>query len=186
MKKIYLIYLSFFMALSVSCDKDDEDNSNAANYAFISGEQGNDLQMELPDGTIEPIGTDFFSGWNKGQLLNGNYFRQLRIGTEYGTMDFRISVPKDTAFQDVVERTHGLEPRLLLQNTQNLSRVVAELWIGGSTLFDEHATGTVRIEESVDLEDQNYAIVGEVDAIFYDQQNQAHKVTGHFWSKEVD
>ncbi|MDZ7845351.1 MAG: hypothetical protein U5L96_00395 [Owenweeksia sp.] len=107
-------------------------NPDPTNYGYIQGKEGSDLTMEYPDGSTKSIGTDFFVGWSSGQLLGGNYFRQLRIGTDEGTMDFRISVPKDTSFQDIVEDTHSLEPRLLLQNTSNLDRVVAELWIGGS------------------------------------------------------
>ncbi len=85
-------------------------------------------------------------GWINGQLLEGNYSKQLRIGTDIGSMDLRMSFPGDAPPTGLIEGLHQLRgTRLLLEQTQTLDGVQVEVFFQSSDPpFDglTNATGT--------------------------------------------
>lgn len=189
--------LAVMMALSFTItgcnDDDDDDNGNsgppAGGYAYISGPEGVSLDITYPDGSTESESGTFVSGWDGGQLLNLNYYRQLRFSTDSTTFFFRINIPRDTASADVLERTHNLYNfPVLLQNTGDLGEVLPELYCpfeDEGTPLGGNAEGTLTIERDVQTPLGVYSIIGEVNATFINN-GQSTTVTGNFYSEEFD
>ena len=179
------------MALT-GCDDDDDEGSAGPPqqaYAFVTGPEGVNLEFTYPDGTTESQSGAFVTGWNGGQLLNLNYFRQLRFSTDSTTFFFRINIPQDTASADILERTHDLYGfPVLLQDTQSLSEVLPELYCpfeDESTPLGGNASGTIKIERDANTPLGTYSIIGEVNAIFTNN-GQTTQVDGFFYSEEFD
>jgi hypothetical protein len=180
-----------FIAVLVTCFTTScKDNSTSASFDFITGPEGSDITLEYPDGTKENIGSDRVFGWATGALLGGNYFRQLRVVTEEGTLAFRLSFPDDISpDESVISRTHELRgTRLLLESSGNISEVTAELWFKFSDQFDglTNATGRVTIEQSVSTNGRVYDVTGEINAEIVSEQGQNVKITGNFWKQDAD
>lgn len=185
------------LALSIAisgCNDDDDDDGNTAGpppqpYAFISGPTGVNLDITFPDGSTESQSGTFVTGWDGGQLLNLNYFRQLRFSTDSTTFFFRINIPQDTASADVLVRTHELYGfPVLLQDTQFLGEVLPELYCpfeDEGTPLGGNASGTLKIERDVNTALGTYSIIGEVNALFINN-GQETQVEGFFYSEEFD
>lgn len=158
-------------------------------FAFIRGDEGSDLTLRRPDGSEESIDGSVVLGWINGQLLEGNYYKQLRIGTELGTMDIRMSFPGDAPPTGLIEGVHMLrETRLLLEDTQVLDEVQVELFFQTSDPpFDglTNAAGTVQIFLDVDTPLATYDIAGEVDATIRGVDGE-YAITGQFWARSID
>lgn len=185
---ILLILVLSLLQIGIGC-KDSSTSAGIADYAFLSGPEGSKLTMQTSDGSEQSIGSDRVMGWLSGQLLERNYFRQLRIVTDVGTMDFRISVPRDVSFNDIVNGQHELhQNRMLLEETTVLETIVAELYFGFSDDFDglENASGTVTIEQDINHEDQTYDIVGEIDVTIRNLDGESVSISGNFWKQEAD
>ena len=164
-------------------------NNSTSSFGYITGDEGSKITLEYADGTKESIGGDRVLAWQGGQLLNGNYFRQLRIFTDVGSLDFRLSIPNGTSPDEVTEGKHELwESRLLLQDTQSLNEVYPELFFQFSDDFDglENASGTVNIKESITKDGENYDIAGEINAEIMDVNGVLVKIKGNFWLREAD
>lgn len=171
-----------------SCN-DSTTSPAISDYSFLISPEGSNISLEYPNGNTESVGSDRVIGWLGGQLLEGNYYRQLRIGTDVGTLDFRISLPQDISFNDIVVDTHELrETRLLLEETTGLNEVVAELFFGFSDDFEglENAGGTVTLEQDINHEDQTYDIVGEINAVIQNIDGEQVKLSGNFWKQNAD
>lgn len=185
-----VIKLLFIAVLVTTFTTSCSDNSTSASFAFITGPEGSDITLEYPDGSKENIGSDRVFGWANGALLGGNYFRQLRVVTDEGTLAFRLSFPNDiTPDESVVSRTHELRgSRLLLENSGNISEVTAELWFQFSDQFDglENADGRVTIEQNISNDGQVYDVTGEINAEIVNEQGQNVKITGNFWKQDAD
>lgn len=186
-----IVIKSLFFALLVMCFTTAcSDNSTSVSFAFITGPEGSDITLEYPDGTSENIGRDRVFGWNSGAHLNSNYFRQLRIVTDEGTLAFRMNFPSDVSPDNsVISQTHELRTtRLLLENTGNLSNVSTELYFQSSDQFDglTNASGTVKIEQDISKDGEVYDVTGEINAIIINEQGQNVKITGNFWKQDAD
>lgn len=186
-----IVIKSLFIALLVtSFTTACSDNPTSGGFGFITGPEGSDITLEYSDGTKENIGSDRVFGWANGALLGGNYFRQLRVVTEEGTLAFRLSFPNDiTPDESVISKTHELRnSRLLLENSGNISEVTAELWFQFSDQFDglENADGTVTIEQNISNDGQVYDVTGEINAEIINEQGQNVKITGNFWKQDAD
>lgn len=159
------------------------------NFGFISSVEGSNLTLRHPDGTEESIGGEVLFGWNNGQLLNGNYFKQLRIGTSIGVMELKMSFPGDTPSTGLIEGPHTLRgTRLLLEQTQALDSVQVEVFFQSSDPpFDglTNATGAVEMRLDVTAPLQVYDIVGEIDAEIRGVDG-SYGLSGYFWAEVVD
>lgn len=186
-----IIIKLLFIAVLVTCFTTAcKDNPTSGGFAFITGPEGSDITLEYPDGNKENIGSDRVFGWNSGAFLNGNYFRLLRIVTDEGTLAFRMNFPSDISPDNsVISQTHELRTsRLLLESTGNLSDVSAELWFQFSDQFDglTNAIGTVKIEQDISNDGQEYDVTGEINAEIINEQGETVKMTGNFWKQDAN
>lgn len=156
---------------------------------FIMGDEGSRLTLSRPDGTDEEIGGEVLFGWNNGQLLNGDYYKQIRVGTTIGAMALRMSFPGDGPPDGLIEGLHELRARrLLLEDTGNLDERQVEIYFQNSDPpFDPltNATGTVEIFLDVESGLSIYDIVGEVNLTLIGDGG-THTVTGFFWAREIE
>lgn len=163
--------------------------SDPGGFAFIRGEEGSELTLRRPDGTEESIGGDTIFGWSNGQLLEGNYYKQLRIGTDIGTMDLRLSFPGDAPPTGLIEGVHELRgTRLLLEDTQVIEEVQVEVFFQTSDPpFDglTNATGTVEIYLDVNAGLGLYDIAGEIRAEI-SGEGGTYVLDGYFWAETID
>ncbi|MBW2188497.1 MAG: hypothetical protein JRG93_02745 [Deltaproteobacteria bacterium] len=128
-------------------------------------------------------------GWINGQLLGGNYFKQLRIVTSIGTMDLKMSFPGDAPPTGLIEGVHTLRgSRLLLEQTQVLDDVQVEVFFQRSDPpFDglTNATGTVEIFLDVTALLAVYDIAGEISADISGTDG-SYGINGYFWARDID
>jgi len=161
----------------------------ACNFAFVRGEEGSDLTLRHPDGDEESVDGNVIFGWTNGQLLEGNYFKQLRIGTSIGTMALRMSFPGDAPPTGLIEGVHQLRgSRLLLEDTQVVDSVQVEIYFQSSDPpFDglTNATGTVEISLDVNTGLDVYDIVGEIHGSISGVDG-SYGINGFFWAREID
>jgi len=189
MKRLAFLLMLTIPLLHLSCDKDDDEEDNPAptnNYAVIQGEEGSSLLLTIGDDETE-IGSDRIFGWEGGNLLNMNYFRQIRIYTsDHGAMAFRINIPRDTSSVDVIAGTHSLQPKLLLQDTGNLTEVIYTLYFTNDDELDYAQSGTITITENVTAQGETYDIFGEIDADIVLKSGGTATLEGSFWAKDLD
>ena len=158
-------------------------------FGYVQTEEGSNLTLRHPDGTEESIDSDVILGWINGQLLEGNYSKQLRIGTQIGAMELRMSFPSGAPPTGLIEGVHELRGfRLLLEDTQVLDSVQVELFFQSSDPpFDglTNATGTVEIFLDVNTPLGVYDIAGEIDAKIMGADGQ-YGIIGTFWARTID
>ncbi len=159
-------------------------------FGFVRGEEGSDLTLRRPDGTEESIGSNVIFGWSNGQLLGGDYFKQLRIGTTEGTMELRLSFPSAAPPTGLIEGVHELRssPRIFLEDTGELDDVQVEVYFQSSDPpFDPftNATGTVEIFLGADNGISVYDVAGEINAEIVGDGG-TYGITGFFWAREVE
>lgn len=184
------LFFSLMMSmLTWGCSDDDGGGGGPGDFAFVRGDEGSDLTLRRPDGTEESIDGSVIFGWNNGQLLDGNYYKQLRIGTDIGSMDLRMSFPGDAPPTGLIEGVHELrDSRLLLEDTRVIEEVQVELFFQSSDPpFDglTNATGTVEISLDVDTPLAVYDIAGEIDANISGVGGD-YAINGHFWARTID
>lgn len=158
-------------------------------FGFVIGEEGSDLTLRRPDGSEEAIDGDVVLGWINGQLLEGNYFKQLRIGTDVGTMELRMSFPGDAPPTGLIEGVHQLRgTRLLLEDTQALDDVSTEVFFQSTDLPLDgltNATGMVEIFLDANTGLGPYDIAGEIDAEIIGTDG-TYAIDGFFWARNID
>ena len=165
------------------------DGGGSGAFGFVRGEEGSSLTLRHPDGHEESIGSEVIFGWINGQLLEGNYFKQLRIGTDIGTMELKLSFPGDAPPTGLIEGVHQLRgSRLLLQQTQVLDEVQTEVFFQSSDPpFDglTNAMGTVEIFLDVTAGLTVYDIAGEIHATIAGADG-SYGIDGFFWARTID
>lgn len=181
----FITFAAIIVLLS-SCEKENnneiKDQTRSDSFAQVSGEKGSKLTLVSPDGSRQDISTDFMVDWSSGQLLNSNYYRLFRVGSDEGTLFFWLNIPNDVKFRDIIEGEHTLQNRVPLQNTQNLDEVVPELYIpGANSRFEDEATGTVTIYLTQQVDTIQYDMIGVVNANFVSDQRENYKIEGAFW-----
>ncbi|HKL02710.1 MAG TPA: hypothetical protein VJ911_03505 [Cryomorphaceae bacterium] len=190
----YALMLFCIGAFLISCGDDDEDNSptpssaSGPNFGIATSAEGCNFQLEFPDGSTTTVtGSGMTSGWQGGNLLGSNYFRQARVFTDLGSMDFRLSMPGGTPFIDSVQQTHSLRATLLLlQNTTNLSELYPELFFQLNDTINGNGVGVVTIyKDAGNAVSGNFSIFGTVNAEFT-TTNTSFTMEGSFWSREYD
>ncbi|MCA1762273.1 MAG: hypothetical protein LC664_04690 [Flavobacteriales bacterium] len=181
-------------AFLISCGDDDEDNAPGSpsasdpNFGVATTDEGCSFELEFPDGSTTTItGSGMTSGWQGGNLLGSNYFRQARVFTDLGSMDFRLSMPGGTPFIDSVQQTHSLRTTLLLlENTPNLNELYPELFFQFSDTINGNGSGVATIyKDAGNAVSGNFSIFGTVDAEFQ-TTNTSFRMTGSFWSRDYD
>lgn len=158
-------------------------------FGFVMGEEGSNFTVRLPDGSEESIGLDVLFGWNNGQLLSGDYYKQLRIGTTMGTMELRMSFPSTAPPTGLIEGVHQLRPsRLFLEDTGDLEEVQVEVYFQRSDPpFDPftNAVGEVEIFLDADNGISVYDIAGNVNLEIAGADGR-YVITGSFWAREIE
>lgn len=158
-------------------------------FGFIRGEEGSDLTLRRPDSTEEDIGFNVLFGWNNGQLLNGDYYKQLRIGTTLGTMELRMSFPGSAPPTGLIEGVQELRPnRLRLEDTGDLEEVQVEIYFQSSDppfAGLTNARGTVEIFLDADNGISVYDIAGEMDLDIMGTDGP-YQINGYFWAQEIE
>ncbi|GAA0871088.1 hypothetical protein GCM10009117_02330 [Gangjinia marincola] len=194
MKRITTLILISLVSISIfSCSKDDDDNTSNdpeeiafEDLSYIQGDEGSRIEVFTTGGKSSSSETGVvytgqnILGWDGGQLLNLNYWKQLRIlNTDFETLHIRMNIPSGQDFVEAAVNTHGLHgSTLLLQDTQFLDDVIVEMYTnkGGIKQFFGELTLRRNVEYLGDVLD----LVGSYEII---RDNQTIK--GLFWKKEV-
>ncbi len=174
--------IAILLLSTVACDKDNEPGLQTTTFK-PNTPQGNNLKLTYPDGKIEYINGDSVIGWGKGNLLGGNYWKQVMGGSSARQFVIRINIPTQTKKNEIigVELDLASGNRLYLQNSTDIP-LRPELWIKGEG-FNENinAYGKIKI-----IEEGNYDIIGEITAEVLDINGKAVKITGFFWKQNAD
>jgi hypothetical protein len=153
------------------------------------GEEGSSLTLRQPDGSEDQIGSEVLLGWINGGYLDGDYFKQLRIGTALGTMELWMNFPSTGPPTGLIEGVHQLRPnRLLLENSGDLEDVEVEIFFQRSDPpFDPltNARGTVEIRENVSAAEETYSIAGEMEIDILGTDG-LYRISGYFCARDVD
>lgn len=168
---------------TVACDKNDDAKPNTDVTSFQpSSDQGNNLVLTYPDETKEYINGDAVFGWGKGQLLGGNYFKQVMGGSSEREFAIRINIPPGTDKDEIIGVDLTLDgARLYLQNSTEIP-LRPELWISGNGFNElENAVGKIKI-----IETDSYDIIGEINAQVQNSNNKTVRIAGYFWKKNAD
>lgn len=187
MRHLKSLVLLFALILVTSCKDDNPtDGSDASGLATaINGTQGSSITYTKMDGTEgRTTGTTVF-GWDGGQLLNSNFFRLLRLGSEVGTFNIRFNMEKGTKFSEIAIGENTLTPSiLLLQDSQYLEGYHIEGYFSFSSEFPEAEpfTGTIKVYKDKSYGGTNYSISGEIDATL---SSSNRKYKAYFWKKEA-
>jgi hypothetical protein len=187
MRYLKSLVLLFALILVTSCKDDNPtDGSDASGLATaINGTQGSSITYTKMDGTEgRTTGTTVF-GWDGGQLLNSNFFRLLRLGSDVGTFNIRFNMEKGTKFNDIAIGEHSFTPSiLLLQDSQYLKGLHIEGYFSFSNVFPqgEPFTGTIKVYKDKSYGGTNYSISGEIDATL---SGSNRKFKAYFWKEEA-
>lgn len=191
--KTKLIWLCLVGAalLFNSCKKDEENSGPPASnggtqYGFVSTPEGCSFEITYPDGSTEERTGSFVSGWNSGQLLNYNFFRQLSINDGEDSWFLRFSMVQGTDWENEVLGEHSLySTPFLLQWTQDMDETVVEFYSPNNDVIQGNSFGTVLLTPNVQVAGTTYDLIGEVEASFT-SFGQTTSVSGVFWVQELD
>lgn len=157
-------------------------------FGVVITDRGSNLTLRRPDQTEESIDGDNVLGWVNGQLLDGDYYKQLRIATTLGAMELRLSFPGTAPPDGLIEAVHDLRAtRLALQDTGDLESLQVEIWFSSSDPpFSPFTNARGEVEIFLDVENgfAIYEIVGEVN-LTLEGDGGTHSITGTFWLKDA-
>ena len=192
--KTLLILLSLTVVLS--CNKDIDDviqEDSPFNYNRVQSPEGVYLELDhLGQKTILARDEEgiTINGWNGGQLLDGAYFRLLRLFNDYGTVAIRANMPKTQTWGSFnLFDTHGFNTnKLQLQQSSSLTGPHWEIYFDGVSsreTFPDNGSGDITFKENYFSSSTNltYAIAGEVDVAFTDKAGNPATLKGIFWRK---
>lgn len=173
--------------LFTACNKDD---GFSESFGILNPQtpQGVDVKLTYPDGKEVSFKSDRVIGWDKGQLLEGNYFRQLRSSKDNNILHIKFNIPKDLDADTTIDGGHSLRPnRLLLQQTQSLGSLQPELFfnsINDPKEFNnqKNAIGTIIAH----VGKNNYDIIVEIDATIVNNNRENIKIKGSIWKKNAN
>ncbi|TXE12759.1 hypothetical protein FUA26_02880 [Seonamhaeicola algicola] len=181
--KTPLIILCFTILTIFSCSKDDDNGSNNNDFAdlsFVSGDEGSRIVLTQNNEDLVYSGKNVL-GWDTSALLNLNYAKSLRLlHNGFETIEIRMSVPSNLDFVEAAVNTHGLHgSTVLLQNTQDLSSVIVEMY---STKNQERQQffGTLEIKRHVNYQNSVIDMVGS-----FEITRNGQTIKGLFWKKDV-
>lgn len=186
MKSLKLVTILFAFILIASC-KDDSptDGGDASGLAAaIKDSEGMTGTYTKLDGTSGNVSGAKVLGWDSGQLLNSNFFRQLRLGTDIGTFNVRYNLEKGSDFTEIATETNSFSPYImLLQDTQYISEYNIEGYFTSGAEFEQMSpfSGTIKLFKDKSYGGKSYNISGEIDAIL---SGTGRKFKLYFW-KEV-
>ena len=191
--KTKLIWLWFVGAalLFNSCKKDEENTGRAASnggtqYGVVTTPEGCSFEITYPDGTTEVRTGTSVSGWNGGQLLNLNFFRQLSIYDGQDSWFLRFSMVQGTDWENEVLGEHDLyDFPFLLQWSADMDETVVEFYSPNNDEIEGNSYGTVVLTPNIQVAGSTYELYGEVDASFT-VYGQTTTVSGAFWAQELD
>lgn len=177
----------------VGCEKDDESTTPitpapvvSTAYGYVNSPEGSSLTLTLPDGSEETLNGSAILGWDSGALLNGNYFRMLRISGGGRTFYLRYNLLEGSDWRAEVAQEHTLyNTPFLLQFSADMTSTVVEWYCPSCPDIESNASGTVSLELDVNTPLGIYDMVGEVDATFT-EGFQEYRVTGRFWAEQLD
>ena len=156
------------------------------NTGAYYGPEGASFTVTCPDGSTAQLEGETVVGWDGGQLLNYNYWRQLRMTVDGNTFFLRFNIPQETEWQDAVEGESSLYNfPFLLEYSSDMDDVYVELYCPSCDDFEGNASGTVTVELDASTPQGACEVVGTVDArvTVYSQDTE---ISGSFWATELD
>jgi hypothetical protein len=183
--RINLLGVMLMIALFSACKKENNNiNPNAA--LVISTDEGASFEAIASGNSEKLSGASVVLG--NGQLLNNSFYRQFTVGTNKGDLAFRFSFPSSMIGKAEANmyKEHTLyEYTLSLQETGNLTDVVAESYFSGSSTFfyDDNAEGKIILRGNYTYAGIKYSVFGEVDMIVTGKDNKNYTIKGVFWKK---
>ena len=188
MKFLKLVTILIALILITSCEDDnptDGGGDSSGLSVAVSGSVGSTIKFTNKDGLGKSAsGNSIF--WASGQLLNSNYFKQMRINSDVGTLRMQFNINKDVKFHDMVSGNHTIYQKYLrLEETSYIDNYLLELHFsyvkeGFSDEFEEFIplSGEVTFYKNRTFLDIPYIYSGEINA---DYKGRSFKV--YFWSE---
>ena len=191
MKNVFLV-LALASLVLFGCEKEENEptvntggGGGGGSYGYVSGPQGANLSVTYPDGTTESLSGSSVIGWDGGQLLNGNFWKQLRISADGNTFFLRYNMVQGTDWEAEVAQEWGLYNfPFLLQYSADMTDTAVEWYCPSCDDFEENASGNVELELDVNTPGGMYDVVGSIDATFTINGLQT-TVEGNFWAQEL-
>ncbi|WP_306640524.1 hypothetical protein [Sanyastnella coralliicola] len=189
MKNFALILFALTLVMA-GCKKEEENVSygggSGSSTGQVTGPEGSSFTVTYPDGSTASLNGATVIGWDGGQLLNYNFWKQLRISVDGNTFFLRYNMVQDTDWSTEVQEEHGLYNfPFLLEYSSDMDDTFVELYCPFCDDFDENASGTVTLELDKPTVNGVYDVVGEIDATFTLNGQQTH-IEGSFWAQELD
>jgi hypothetical protein len=193
MKKLLL--LTFAALTLVACKKDEENGSNSSatnsgsgggDFGYVAGPEGGEIVVTYPDGTSEELAVTSIIGWDGGNLLNYNYWKQIRLGTEMGTFFLRYNLLQEHDWQTEVQGLNEFYNfPFLLQYSQDMDDKIVELYCPSCDDIEGNASGQVNLTTNVPTPSGTYDVIGTFFAEFT-EFGQTIEVSGTFWAEELN
>lgn len=192
MKRQLLLFCAVLTLFA--CDKDDNEpsGSNSGNssgsggYSYVSGPEGGDFTITHSDGSTENVAATAVIGWDGGMLLEGNYWRQLRLSTSVGTFFLRYNLPADYEWETEIQGTHSLYNfPYLLEYSTDMDGMYVEVYCPTCDDFEGNASGFATVVIDAPTPSGTYDVVGEIEADFT-EFGQTTTIEGVFWAEELN
>ncbi len=184
--KTILFAVMLVFTLFTACKKEDNSTTGPNATIIINTDEGASFEAIALDNKEKLSGASVVLG--NGQLLNNSFYRQFTVGTNKGDLTFRFSFPSSMIGKAEANmyKEHTLyEYTLSLQETGNLTDVVAESYFSGSSTFfyDDNAEGKIILRGNYTYAGIKYSVFGEVDMIVTGKDNKNYTIKGVFWKK---
>lgn len=191
MKKQIKIFAALCLLLTISCDKNEENFSESFGVLVNGTSQGFDFKLTYPDGAAKDFKNNTVFGWLDGFLLDSDYYKAMRGGSNGTSFDFRMNFPKDRTWTEMIEGEHDLRnQRLRLEQTGSLGNVQAEFWLSSSGDMEEfdpftNVIGNIFVRLNESIADEIYGVVIEVNGSFTNEFGEKVRIEGVFWKRDA-